>query len=213
MNLENFEALVFDFDGVILDSIQIKNLGFKYIFRSYPSHAVDELYRFHISNGGISRYVKIRYFFENILKEDVSEETVLALAQDFSNFVSERLKNKNLLIPDCLNFIKKVYQKLPVFIASGSDQAELKLICKELELENFFVDIYGSPTSKVVNLKILLKEYQLSSSKTLMIGDSINDFEAAEANQMHFLGYNSLYLKERGYPYSEKLLTLLQPEA
>jgi beta-phosphoglucomutase-like phosphatase (HAD superfamily) len=47
-------AIVFDFDGVILESADIKTNAFRALFASYPEH-VDQIVDFHLRNAGVSR--------------------------------------------------------------------------------------------------------------------------------------------------------------
>ncbi len=56
--------ILWDFDGVILDSMPIREYGFRKIFENYDISLVDKLINYHKRNGGLSRYVKIKYFYE-----------------------------------------------------------------------------------------------------------------------------------------------------
>ena len=61
--------ILWDFDGVILNSIHVRDKGFIEIFKDFDNEKVDLLLQYHKKNGGLSRYVKIRYFFEKILNK------------------------------------------------------------------------------------------------------------------------------------------------
>ena len=52
--------LFFDFDGVILDSLDIKEIGFRKIFSQYSDLNVNKLIHYHNQNLGKSRFIKIR---------------------------------------------------------------------------------------------------------------------------------------------------------
>jgi beta-phosphoglucomutase-like phosphatase (HAD superfamily) len=65
--LELYKNVIWDFDGVIIDSMPIRGQGFEEIFKDFAAVHVEELMRYHRANGGLSRFVKIRYFFEVIL--------------------------------------------------------------------------------------------------------------------------------------------------
>lgn len=69
---EYLENIIWDFDGVIVESNHIREKGFRKVLESFPENQVEELLVFHNNNGGLSRYVKFRYFFENIRKEEIS---------------------------------------------------------------------------------------------------------------------------------------------
>jgi beta-phosphoglucomutase-like phosphatase (HAD superfamily) len=81
------EALFFDFDGVLVDSVSIKKEAFRKLFEDYDRKLVDELVAYHFKNGGISRVKKIQIFFKQILKKPLSEERFKELSLRFSNYV------------------------------------------------------------------------------------------------------------------------------
>jgi phosphoglycolate phosphatase-like HAD superfamily hydrolase len=183
--------ILWDFDGVILDSMKIRDWGFEEIFKNFNKQEVALLLKFHRKNGGLSRYVKIRYFFEIILNQEITEPKVLMYADDFSILMKKELINPKNLINDSLSFIKDNRGKYNFHIVSGSDQEELRFLCKELNIDEFFISIHGSPTpkNKLVNDLLITNKY--IKEETILIGDSINDYEAASVNSLRFYGYNN----------------------
>ena len=115
--------------------------------------------------------------------------------------MKQELTNPQNLIIDSVNFIKENYKKYSFHIVSGSDQTELRFLCKKLGLESYFISIHGSPTPKTELVKNLLKHYDYKKENTCLIGDSINDYEAATANNISFYGYNNKKLKETEKSY------------
>ena len=202
---QDIKTILWDFDGVILDSMTVRDWGFKDIFKDFSKEQVIKLLEYHHANGGLSRYVKIRYFYENILGKLISEERVLEYAEAFSVLMKQELTNTDNLIVDAVSFIRENSRKFSFHIVSGSDQAELRFLCKELGLESYFISIHGSPTPKNQLVKTLLEEYGYDNKSTCLIGDSINDFEAAEANDISFYGYNNEDLNETGAQYIDRL--------
>jgi len=195
------KTILWDFDGVILDSMPVRDWGFKEIFKDFKPKQVNALLNFHKANGGLSRYVKIRYFYEHILNESISEARVLDYAEAFSVLMKKELTNPENLILDSISFIKDNFQNYNFHIVSGSDQEELRFLCKALSIEHYFISIHGSPTPKKQLVKDLLDQYNYNKEKTCLIGDSINDFEASEVNGISFYGYNNEELKnlDKGY--------------
>jgi HAD superfamily hydrolase (TIGR01549 family) len=161
------------------------------VLKDYPEKQVNKLIAYHKANGGLSRYVKFRYFFEEIRKEDVSDEEIQELAMRFSLIMLENLKKPEFLISQTVNFIKHTYENYKMFIVSGSDQKELRQICKAVEIEKFFKGIYGSPTAKDELVKHLIDTENIESATSILIGDSVNDFEAAKVNGIKFYGFNN----------------------
>ena len=186
--------ILFDFDGVILDCMPVREYGFRKIFENQDIDLVDKLLDFHNKNGGLSRYVKIRYFYEELLHLNISDEEVNVLAEKFSVIMKEELVNKKYLIAETVDFIHKNYKNYNLHIVSGSD--ELRYLCKELEVERYFISIYGSPIHKNNLVKNIFTKYKYNKDETILIGDSINDYEASKANNIDFYGYNEPKLKQ-----------------
>ena len=188
-------TIIFDFDGVILDSIPIKTKAFRELFSDFPKNIVDKFIEYHIQNTGVSRYEKIRYFYEDLLKKNILKTEILDYAQIFSNLTKEELIKRKYLINDTLDFIKQNYNKYNMHIASGADEQDLKYICNNLNISNYFITINGSPTKKRKIIQAILNTYDYTKEETCLIGDSINDYEAAKYNGVLFFGYNNTKLE------------------
>ena len=191
------KTIFWDFDGVILDSMPIRDYGFAKIFEDFDKELVDRLLEYHTLNGGLSRYVKIRYFYNTLLNVEISDEKVQEYADKFSTIMRNELTNKKYLIDETVEFIKLNYQNYNFHIVSGSDEKELNYLCKELDLTQYFKTIEGSPTAKNDLVKNILQKYSYNPKECILIGDSINDFDAANINCMKFYGYNNKLLKDK----------------
>jgi HAD superfamily hydrolase (TIGR01549 family) len=202
---KNIKNIFWDFDGVLIDSNNIRTNGFREIFHEHPRNLVDQLIEYHFKNGGLSRYDKIKYFYEKILKKSISKTQVVEYSNSYKSIMLNHLLNKKFLINDSLNFIKNNNSK-NMFLVSASDEKELTIICEYLDLKKYFIEIKGSPTTKKNNLKNLLCEYNLESVDSVLIGDSFNDYEAAKFNEINFYGYNNKSLQS--YDYIEKFQDL-----
>lgn len=196
-------VILWDFDGVIMDSMPIRDKGFEEVLKKYPKEEVALLMDFHRKNGGLSRYVKFRYFFEEVRKEKIQNEEILKLANDFSKLMLSALLDERLLLLDSVSFIKNNSCKQEMHIVSGSDENELNQICEELGLSKYFKSIKGSPTPKNELVEKILANNKYERDKVALVGDSINDFEAAKYNSISFFGYNNKDLKGAGKGYIE----------
>mgnify|MGYP005606962815 FL=1 len=188
--------VLFDFDGVIIDSMPIKTEGFRKVFEGFEPAAVEKLLDYHNLNGGLSRYVKIKYFFEDVLHTTIKDEEILNYAERFSQIIKKELTNKEHLIGEVVRFLKRNQEKYNFHIVSGADEKELRYLCKELGIADYFKSIHGSPVHKNDLVKQLLEREGYNVSETVLIGDSINDHEAALVNGIGFYAYNNLQLKE-----------------
>ena len=188
--MSKMKIIFWDFDGVILNSNEVRDSGFEIVLKDFPKNQVELLLNYHRQNGGLSRYVKFRHFFEVIRGEKVSKDKIRTYAQLFSDIMLNQLKNKDLLIKDSLKFIKENKDKYIMHIVSGSDGDELNVLCQALDIDDFFKTINGSPTLKNDLVKNILNEYAYNPKQCILIGDSVNDYDAAINNNIKFLGYN-----------------------
>jgi phosphoglycolate phosphatase-like HAD superfamily hydrolase len=195
MKLNNIQTLFWDFDGVIMDSNAVRDLGFIEVLKDYPETEVDALMVFHRDNGGLSRYVKFRHFFEDIRGESINEAEVKTWADKFSVIMMQLLINPDLLIKETFDFIKAKAHQYNMHIVSGSDQTELRQICKSLDIAKYFNSIHGSPTPKNDLVGALLENRSYDKNSCLLIGDSRNDYEAAKVNGIQFMGYGNEKIK------------------
>lgn len=195
--------ILFDFDGVILDSMPVRDYGFRKIFESFDESLVEKLIAYHNLNGGLSRYVKIKYFYEELLNEKITEEKVMELAEKFSKIMKSELIKKKYLIKQTVNFLEKDSSKYNLHIVSGSDGNELRFLCNELDLKKYFLSVDGSPTPKNTLVENVLNLNNYNKNETILIGDSINDYEAAKINNIDFYGYNNKNLISYSKVYLE----------
>ena len=199
MEPSNFKLILWDFDGVIIESNSVREQGFREVLKQYPSEQVEELIDFHNANGGWSRYVKFRYFFEKIRKEPTTDEQVNDLAGKFSSIMKDLLVNPELLITETVAFIEEMYNSgKEMHIVSGSDGNELRGLCSALKIDHFFKSINGSPTPKNLLVKELVELNHYQKKNIVLIGDSINDYEAAKVNGIPFIGFNNELLIQKG---------------
>src|SRR5262245_7591225 len=141
-----FSAIAFDFDGVILESVDIKTHAFAALFDSFPDHN-DEILAYHLNNLGVSRYVKFNYIYENILHRPLSESAKDKLDRQFSELISVKIRDCPF-VPGIMDFLKKRVHEFPLFVVSATPQPELVSIVRDRNLLHFFRGIYGTPPPK-----------------------------------------------------------------
>lgn len=188
--------IIFDFDGVLVESNEIRLNGYFSLFKNCPQNRVNELIKFIKNNSGLSRYEIIEYFFYNILKNPIDQKTVIALAKQYSNLVKKKVVKANL-VNGALEFLSAYQSNYDFAIVSGSDQKELINICKIRKINHFFVDILGSPSNKETNISKLLLKREWKKEASLYVGDSINDFQAANICEIKFIARNSGFIDWR----------------
>lgn len=204
---KNIKNIIFDFDGVIIDSMDVRANGVSEVFSHYDNNLVDKFIEYYRYNAGLSKFIKIKYFYNEILGKDISDEKINKYSNQLSNIMKERLASKEILINNTFEFIKNNYRKFNFHIASGSEEVELRFLCDKLEISQYFKCINGAPLHKNELVNKIIEENNYKKEETIIIGDSINDFDAAEINNIGFVGYNNLNLKEKGLGYIYKFIS------
>ena len=161
-SLQVYDFLIFDCDGVILDSNSIKSEAFRYSLMGYPTDAIDELMEFHHQHGGISRYVKFEYFFSKILGNIAFEQELKNVLNHFQTYVFDRLIECPLVpgIEEILIYLSN--QQKRCFVISGADEVELHQILSAHALIGYFETVFGSPATKTEIMRDLFKSTGMS---------------------------------------------------
>ena len=60
--LDTKSVFVFDFDGVLADSVNIKTLAFYELYKEYGGSISSKVVEHHEANGGMSRFDKFKYY-------------------------------------------------------------------------------------------------------------------------------------------------------
>jgi phosphoglycolate phosphatase-like HAD superfamily hydrolase len=179
------KAIIFDFDGVLVESAGIKTEAFRKLF-SKKTDRVDEIVDYHLKNMGISRYIKFKYFYENILKEPYSEEIGEELGRQFSAIVLDEIK-KAPFVNGTIDFLERNYQKYLLFIASGTPQDELVDIVTFKGINKYFKGIWGTLATKAAIVENVFKKYVLQRNQVVFVGDAESDRAAAHDTGIYFI--------------------------
>ena len=187
-----YPVIIFDCDGVILDSNHLKSDAMGEAVAHYGPELVARFVSYHKENGGISRYEKFDYFLKKMVKKYTEEEYKNLLSK-----LSGLVKAKLVDVPPtkgAFEFIERACQKSDLYIVSGGDQSELREVFGRRDMAKYFKDIFGSPTSKIDHCKNILRSLRHDES-ALLIGDSRLDYLAAKSCGFDFVfisGYTDM---------------------
>jgi phosphoglycolate phosphatase-like HAD superfamily hydrolase len=183
ITLNKYEVIIWDFDGVIKDSVIAKGECYTELFRDSTDIIRRRIAKHHSLNGGISRFEKIPLYLQyagknqSLTKQYINKFHEIVVAKVLSSdtvsgvdtYIRER-KNSGLLN----------------FIASATPLEELKSILTSMDMLNQFQNLYGSEVPKSMAVKCILEDFSAYSS-FLFIGDATSDLEAANSNQLDFV--------------------------
>lgn len=188
LQVTDYASLVFDCDGVILNSNRVKTDAFYQAALPYGEAAAQAMVDYHVANGGVSRYLKFAYFLEQLVPEYAagrSGPNLDELLEHYANAVLE-----GLLSCEVAPGLEQLRERTPNtrwLIVSGGDQAELRHVFAKRGLAELFDGgIYGSPDTKD---EILVRELQNNTIQmpALFLGDSKYDYQAASTAGLDFV--------------------------
>ena len=187
MDLTKYNTIIFDCDGVLLNSNFKKSEAYRYAAIDFGAteEQAEELVQYHIENTGISRYVKFEYFLTNILQQSFNEE-------DFSFLIKSLNHHVLKILNDCevatgLDKLREFTKNQHWMVMSGGDQEEVRTILASKHLDHLFdYGIYGSPNSKHDIVK-----HHLENNKNFMpaifFGDAEYDIKTAKTFNLDFI--------------------------
>lgn len=180
------KAIIFDFDGVIAESVNVKTEAFAEIYRPYGENIVKKVVRHHLANGGVSRFDKFKIYHKEFLGKKITNKQIKVLSTQFSCLVVQKVINAPY-VPGAIDFIKNNYKKYTLFISSGTPEYEMKKIAIQRKIVSYFKCIYGSPDTKNTHVRKIVKSNSYAKNEVVFIGDSTSDRDAALENKIHFI--------------------------
>ena len=183
----NIKAIIFDFDGVLVESVDVKTRAFARMFEDRGVEIVRQVTDFHLKNGGLSRVHKFKYYYKEILRCALSEERLDELCNTFSRLVIDEVINSPY-VRGAKEFLEEFYHKVDLYVASGTPEEELREIVRCRGMDMYFKGIYGSPEQKGNIAKMVLQQNGYITNEVVFIGDSITDLKGAQESGTRFIG-------------------------
>jgi len=175
-----------DFDGVIVESLDIKTQAFRDLFSDYPQH-LDRIMSYHLAHNAISRYIKFEYIVRHILGEPYDTERGKELGARFSNLVCQKVIECPY-VPGAEEFLQFFSSNVPLYLASSTPQEELEVITKARGIDRYFKRIYGTPWEKPDVIQKVILEEKVKPEEVIYIGDSKEDYAVAQKTGVLFIG-------------------------
>lgn len=180
-------AVMFDFDGVILDSAGLKNEAYATLLSDRPPEVVRRIREYSHRNGGVTRRDRFRHIFAEILGEPLPPHELGRLCAAFEEAVLDRV----LAAPEITGaraFLERHHRERALFLISGTPLDELLMICRRRGYADFFRGIGGAPARKPEWIRRFLEEHALAPGEVVFVGDAITDLDAARECGLRFVG-------------------------
>ncbi len=187
---KKISCIGFDFDGVIVDSNEIKEQAFLDIFRNEAPDHYDDLVAFHAANPTLSRSPTMRGAIREVLGQKGPEAD-----EKISHWVSLYTQMTRQRVTDCPyidgahEFLTAIKSKdIPMMLASATPEYEVLKIVEARDLNKFFRMINGAPIDKAEKMREFSASLNIEIDQFLYIGDSGSDWTAARDAGAQFIG-------------------------
>jgi phosphoglycolate phosphatase-like HAD superfamily hydrolase len=182
---DGIRCVVFDFDGTLVDSNEIKRAGFFEIFSAYDGSAalVDRILRDHPDENRSG--ICTRVHAELAVPADTILPTAAAFIDAYSVLCEDRV-TRCPAVPGALPALHGL--ALPLYLDSATPEEPLQRVVALRGWTHFFRGVYGQPASKVDNLHKIASREGLAAAEILLIGDGPPDRDAALAFGCAYLG-------------------------
>ena len=209
-SISDYYVTIFDCDGVIFDSNDLKIQAMREVItneKAFDSANVEEALSYFRSNFGNSRITHVDYIVKHFAKSALVNEGLLknTILANYSLKCVELYNDANFT-PNVLEFIESLNSQK--YVASGSDEQELRLVFEKRKVTHYFSGIYGSPRKKVDIVDSIVSIH--GSDDTVVIGDSPSDFYSAKSCGVDFIYYSpysnvkeAMYTLQSDYGFSE----------
>jgi phosphoglycolate phosphatase-like HAD superfamily hydrolase len=183
----NVSAILFDFDGTLVESLDVKIAAFASLYRSYGEDIERAALQHYREHSGVSRLKRIRHCHERILGRTPSDAEVNELGDLFGAMVEDKVVAAEW-VPGAREFLEAERGVRPLFIASATPQEELERIIEKRGMTHYFDSIFGSPPDKAEIIREIVASRHLEPEGVIMIGDGRADYDAAIINGVRFVG-------------------------
>jgi len=180
------KTIVLDFDGVIVESEEIKNQAFRDLFSDYPQY-LDQIMNYHLTHKTTSRYEKFEYIVTHILEETYDETRASEINSRFSPLVRQRIIECPY-VPGAEDFLNYFSSKLPLYLVSATPQGELEDIIGARKIAQYFKKMYGNPWQKTDAIGEIMRKEAVDPECVVYIGDAMDDYRVAEQLGLLFVG-------------------------
>jgi sugar-phosphatase len=184
IDLTNFDAVIFDMDGVLIDSEPLWKIAMEEVFRSIGSELTRQDFQ---KTVGLRLDEVITYWhqhegWKNVTPKEVEQQIVLKMV--------ELIRANATPLPgvlETLNFLQE--RKIKIGLATSSYEILIHTVLRELNIASFFEvthsaehEAYGKPHPAVY--LTVAERLAVSPARCLVIEDSLNGIISGKAAKM-----------------------------
>ncbi|WP_242132871.1 HAD family hydrolase [Aestuariivivens marinum] len=202
------KAVIFDMDGVIVDSEQLHRKAYQRMFKDVNIDVSDALYESYTGQATLPICKHLCQHFN--LNEQ--PETLVALKRKHYKYLFDN-DTSFKLIDGVLDLIKNYYNNgLTLVLGSSASMPNIERIFERFDLDRYFkAKLSGAELKESKpHPEIFIKAAQSSGFNTnecMVIEDSTNGIKAAKAAQIFCIAYDSEHSKNQDYTEADIVIS------
>jgi phosphoglycolate phosphatase-like HAD superfamily hydrolase len=187
IDIRKYKTIVFDCDGVILNSNRTKIDAYFSVAKRMggTDKEAQAFVDYHVKLGSFPRNGKIEYYLKEIVKQPNTAETMQQYLQAFDDILVKTLMECEIALG--LDVLKTQTPHARWMVLSGGDQVGLREILARRHLAPLFeAGIFGGPDTK----DIVLEREKFNGNiqfPALFIGDSKYDYQSSTKAGLDFV--------------------------
>lgn len=194
------KVVVFDFDGVIVDSNHEKENAFYRLFDGHPHISRELVADVLVRNVGTRLDILRDIFVRSGAPAGEIARLVDESAARFDAMVQERISARGLA-PGAQEALEDLNKKnLCLYINSATPVSALQTTVGHLGIADRFKAVHGAPPTKEENLRAIMAREGVEGHEVAVVGDGEGDMLSAGACGAHFIAIDSGFYPWGGNP-------------
>lgn len=188
-------CVVFDFDGVLVDSNAVKRQAYSDIFYGFGQSgmaAVEAVLQTDTEDDrfGIIRAILLR------LRDSPGGEELDRLVMEYAGRYNAICEEHAALCPEISGAsaaLRTLAPKQPLYLISATPQDPLQRIVERRGWSAYFRAVLGRPATKQENLARVIQRERIDGSEIVFVGDGRRDLDAARTAGCRFVGVRNRF--------------------
>lgn len=177
------KAVLFDFDGVVVDSNPAKHRCFLHLAEVYEGVSEDAILNFLAIRPYATRFEVVDEIMRQLGKSD--ECFRREVLKHFSQCSLESIKKLN--VTPALSSLREIDSRKWALV-SATEQGDLSTLSLALGINHFFeIGVFGSPIPKSEHITHIANAEMVSANELCVVGDRLSDLVAADSAGASFV--------------------------